>query len=139
MLFGVALLAGCTASGGSTTSATSPAVAAEVSPNLATPSSEVTLVDRGIKPTSGDTIDGFKLGVDVRCSPGVDLTAAELDRGCSGFPRRATAALDAREPGHPAIVGVATYTDGTQPETGVACTGNGPTSSCVGIGAYPAF
>jgi hypothetical protein len=141
-----------------------------------TPSPEASAIVPGIKPTSGDTVDGFKIGVIVACSPGVGLEAAELDRGCSGFPRRATAALDAREPDHPAIVGVATYTDGTQPEpvdysanapsptppptahpgphvivfvftladgtfraTGVACTGNGPTTSCVGIGAYPAF
>ena len=125
-------------------------------------------------PQLGDTVDGFKLGVTVACSPGIGQDAASLDRGCSGYPKRAMAALDAREPGHAAIVAARMYTDGTQPEpvdysanapsptppptahpgprvtvfvftladgsvqaTGVACTGNGPTASCVGVGSYP--
>jgi hypothetical protein len=125
-------------------------------------------------PTSGDSIDGFKLGVTVACSPGVGLDAAALDRGCSGYPKRAMTALDAREPGHAAIVAASMYTDGTQPEpvdysanapsptppptahpgprvtvfvftladgsiraTGVACTGNGASASCIGVGSYP--
>jgi hypothetical protein len=125
-------------------------------------------------PTTGDTVDGFKLGVIAACSPGIDEDAATLDRGCTGYPKRATAALDAREPGHAAIVAQTMYTDGTQPEpvdysgnaqsptppptehpgprvtvfvftladgsiraTGVACTGNGVTASCIGVGAYP--
>jgi hypothetical protein len=176
MLLAVALLAGCGTSVSSTAPAISSMRSAEVSSDLATPSPETSVAVSRSKPTSGDTVDGFKLGVIVACSPGVGLTAAELDRGCSGYPARATAALDAREPGHPAIVGVGTYTDGTQPEpldfsanaptptppptahpgpyvivfvfaladgtyraTGVACTGKGSTTSCVGIGAYPAF
>jgi hypothetical protein len=116
MQFVVTLLAGCAASGSSMTPATSPTISAEVTPNLASPSSETSAAVRGIKPTSGDTVDGFKIGVIVACSPGVGQDAAELDRGCAGFPRRATAALDASEPNHPAVVGVATYSDGTQPE-----------------------
>jgi hypothetical protein len=131
-----------------------------------------TAADRA--PTSGDTVDGFKLGVTVECSPGIGQDADALDRGCSGFPKRATAALDAREPGHAAIVTERMYSDGTQPEpvdysalapsptppptahpgprvvvfvftladgsgraTGVACTANGPTASCIGVGSYP--
>jgi hypothetical protein len=39
---------------------------------------------------------------------------------------RATAALDARDPGHAAIVSMTKYSDGTQPEP-VDVTGNAPT------------
>jgi hypothetical protein len=125
MLFSIFLLAGCGAIIDSTSPSTSPTNPAEVLTDLASPSSQGSAEVPAIEPTSGDTIDGFKLGVIVACSPGVDLTAAELDRGCAGFPRRATAALDARDPGHPAIVDVATYTDGTQPEP-VDYTANAP-------------
>jgi hypothetical protein len=38
----------------------------------------------------------------------------------------ATAALDARDPGHAEVVGVAMYTDGTQPEP-IDVSGNAPT------------
>lgn len=172
MLFGVALLAGCGASGGSI----SPAISPIGSSGAAIPSAAPSAAIPASMPTSGDTVDGFKIGVTLACSPGIGLDAAALDRGCAGYPKRALAALDAREPSHPAVVGVAMYSDGTQPEpvdysanapsptppptahpgprvvvlvytladgsvraTGVACTGNGPTSSCVGIGAYPSF
>jgi hypothetical protein len=74
---------------------------------------------------SGSTVDGFKLGVVVKCSPPVDVDAATLDRSCAGFFKRAMAALDARDPGHAAVVSVATYTDGTQPEP-IDMTGDGP-------------
>jgi len=64
-----------------------------------------------------NAIDGFTPGVLVVCSPPVDVDAAALDASCAGFPKRAIAALDARDPGHAAIVSTATYTDGTQPGT----------------------
>jgi hypothetical protein len=60
-------------------------------------------------------IDGFTLGASESCHPPADVDAAALDRSCAGYPKRATAALDAREPGHPAVVSVAMYADGTQP------------------------
>jgi hypothetical protein len=66
---------------------------------------------------SSNTIDGFTLGVLVKCSPPVDVDAAALDASCAGFPTRAMAALDARDPGHAAIVSTVTYADGTQPGT----------------------
>jgi hypothetical protein len=65
--------------------------------------------------TPPNTIDGFTLGAIVECSPPVDVDAAVLDQSCAGFPKRATAALDAREPGHAAIVSTTMYADGTQP------------------------
>jgi hypothetical protein len=61
------------------------------------------------------TIDGFTLGAVSHCSPPVDADAATLDATCAGFPKRAVAALDAREPGHAAIIATTMYTDGTQP------------------------
>ena len=60
-------------------------------------------------------IDGFTLGALAACSPPVDVDAAALDRSCAGDLKRATAALDTREPGHPAVVSVAMYADGSQP------------------------
>jgi hypothetical protein len=116
MLIGVALLAGCAASGSSMAPATSPMISPEGTSNLVAPSSEPSAAVPAVRPTSGETVDGFKIGVMVACSPGVGLDAAELDRGCAGFPKRATAALDAREPDHPDVLGFATYSDGTQPE-----------------------
>ena len=41
--------------------------------------------------------------------------AARPDMSCAGYLKRATAALDTREPGHPAVVSVAMYADGSQP------------------------
>jgi hypothetical protein len=70
-------------------------------------------------------IDGFTLGAMEACSPPVDVDAAALDLSCAGYPRRAEAALDAREPGHPAIVSSKMYADGTQPGP-IDVTGNGP-------------
>jgi hypothetical protein len=61
------------------------------------------------------TIDGFTLGSIVKCSPPVDVDAAVLEASCAGDYKRATEALDAREPGHPAIVSIEEYADGTQP------------------------
>lgn len=151
------------------------AVPASSTPEIRTPEFPTPVrVTPAPAPISGDSVDGFKLGVIVACSPPVDVDAATLDRGCSGNPRRATAALDAREPGHPPVAGLATFSDGTQPEpvdysanapsptpaptahpgprvtvfvftlvdgsiraTGVACTGNGPSASCIGVGTYP--
>lgn len=61
------------------------------------------------------TIDGFTLGAEITCSGPVGVDEATLDRGCAGDLKRATAALDAREPGHDAVVSVEMYSDGTQP------------------------
>jgi hypothetical protein len=61
------------------------------------------------------TIDGFILGALAVCSPPVDVDAATLDASCAGFSKRATAALDARDPGHAAIVSTQMYSDGSQP------------------------
>lgn len=74
---------------------------------------------------SGSTVDGFRLGVIVKCFGGVGLDAAAQDRGCAGYLKRATAALDAREPGHAAIVSSTMYTNGTQPEP-IDITGDAP-------------
>jgi hypothetical protein len=64
---------------------------------------------------AGSTIDGFTPGGIVKCSGGIESDPAILAAGCMGNPKRATEALDAREPGHPAIVSFETFTDGTQP------------------------
>jgi hypothetical protein len=61
------------------------------------------------------TIDGFRLGAIEACSPPLVSDAAALDRSCAGYQTRAMAALDAREPGHPAIASIRMYSDGTQP------------------------
>ena len=65
---------------------------------------------------SGAVIDGFTLGVPLQCSgPVGPVTSAAIGRGCGGDPQRAMAALDARDPGHAAIVSTTSWTDGTQP------------------------
>ena len=69
-------------------------------------------------------IDGFTLGAMAACSPPVDVDAAALDRSCAGYLKRATAALDTREPGHPDVVSVAMYADGSQPAP-IDVTGDG--------------
>lgn len=70
----------------------------------------------GVVPTvSAIRIDGFTLGALAACSPPVDVDAAALDRSCAGYLKRATAALDTREPGHPAVVSVVMFADGGQP------------------------
>ena len=71
---------------------------------------------------SGSTVDGFKIGVMVECSGGTDPRAVG-DSGCD--LERATLALDAREPGHAAVVSYRMYSDGTQPEP-IDMTGDGP-------------
>ena len=63
----------------------------------------------------GSTIDGFTLGSVVKCSPPLESDPVILDRSCAGYPKRASEALDARDPGHAAIVSMEAYTDGTQP------------------------
>jgi hypothetical protein len=63
----------------------------------------------------GSTIDGFTPGVIVKCSGGIESDPAIVAAGCMGDPKRATEALDARNPGHAAIVSMEAYTDGTQP------------------------
>jgi hypothetical protein len=101
------------------------------------------------------TIDGFTPGSLAKCSPPVDVDPAELGDSCAVLPTLALAALDARAPGHAAIVSMQMYTDGKQPAdaasnvmvfvftladgstkaTGVACSGD--PASCVGVGSYP--
>lgn len=78
----------------------------------------------GCGPT-GSTIDGFKLGVVVKCSGGISEHTAATDDGCGGGLKRASAALDARDPGHAAVLSVAMYSDGTQPGP-IDMTGDGP-------------
>lgn len=102
-------------------------------------------------PTSGGTVDGFTLGVPLWCSgPVGSFSSAALDAGCLGDPKRAIAALDARDPGHAAVVSTRSWTDATHPgvsvfvfrladgstrATGVAC--QQALGSCVGIGSHP--
>jgi hypothetical protein len=75
----------------------------------------------------GRTIDGFKVGVVSTCSPAVGSIDPSLAGStCAGQLALATAALDARDPGHAEVVGVAMYTDGTQPEP-IDVSGNAPT------------
>jgi hypothetical protein len=78
----------------------------------------------GCGPSQGSTtIDGFTLGALAACSPPVDVDATSLDASCAGLPERAVAALDAREPGHAAVVSTSMYADGSQPGT-IDVTGN---------------
>lgn len=78
-------------------------------------------------PAPGTTIDGFKLGVVLVCSPAVGPIDPSLTGStCAGQLALATAALDARDPGHAAVVDVASYSDGTQPEP-LDVSGNAPT------------
>jgi hypothetical protein len=96
------------------------------------------------------TIDGFKIGQPAKCSPPVGPGAGPMANTCVGFPDKAIAALDAREPGHAAIESMEMYldarstavivfvfklADGSTKATGVACS-LGP--GCVGVGSYPA-
>lgn len=83
------------------------------------------LVASGCATTSG-TVDGFKLGAMVKCSGGIGpVSSAVAANGCGGGPQRAVAALDAREPGHPAVASMTMYMDGTQPGP-IDVTGDGP-------------
>jgi hypothetical protein len=85
----------------------------------------------GNSPTvaSGSTVDGFTLGVILKCSgPVGPVTSAALTAGCAGDPQRAVAALDARYPGHAAIISTSTWTDGTQPGA-IDVTGGSPPPS----------
>ena len=78
------------------------------------------------QPASGGTIDGFKLGAMVKCGGGIDpITPAGAVNGCGGGVERAVAALDAREPNHPAIYSTEMFADGTQPGP-IDMTGDGP-------------
>lgn len=53
---------------------------------------------------SPTTVDGFKPGAMAACSPPVGVVdQAALDGSCAGSIKRATAALDAREPGEAAV------------------------------------
>lgn len=75
---------------------------------------------------SGSIIDGFTLGVLSNCSgPVGPVSSAALIAGCTGDPARAVAALDARDPGHAAIVATSTWSDGTQPGA-IDVTGGSP-------------
>jgi hypothetical protein len=78
-------------------------------------------------PATGTVIDGFTVGVRETCSSPVGSIDPSLaGSSCSGQPALALAALDVRDPGHEAVVSMAMYTDGTQPEP-VDVTGNAPT------------
>lgn len=86
---------------------------------------------------TGTMIDGFTLGVLAACSPPVTDDPKILDESCAGFPKRALAALDAREPGHAAVTSVQMYADGTSPAP-IDVTGKspGPTPPPLHKGAF---
>src|SRR2546423_6433276 len=75
----------------------------------------ITVLIAAIVALGGSTIDGFRPGVMVKCSPPFDVDVSVIDASCGGDPKRAIAALDARDPGHAAIVSMEAYTDATQP------------------------
>ena len=78
-------------------------------------------------PGPGTIIDGFKIGVAETCSPPIgSIDPSLVGSSCTGQPALALAALDARDPGHAAVISTAMYSDGTQPEP-VDVTGNAPT------------
>jgi hypothetical protein len=78
-------------------------------------------------PAPGTVIDGFKIGVMEACSlPVGSIDPSLAGSSCSGQPALALAALDARDPGHAAVISTAMFSDGTQPEP-VDITGNAPT------------
>jgi hypothetical protein len=74
----------------------------------------------------GVTVDGFVLGAQEACSNPVGaIDPKYADSSCSGMLDLATAALDARDPGHAAIASIGRYADGTQPGP-IDVTGNSP-------------
>lgn len=78
-------------------------------------------------PGPGSVIDGFKLGAVLECSPPIGSPDPSLaGSSCAGQPALALAALDARDPGHAAVIATTTYSDGTQPGP-LDVTGNAPT------------
>ena len=110
-------IGGSTSAGSPHTSGSSPSGAPGTETSSATPGST--------QVAPGDTIDGFKVGVRVTCGGGIG--PAPSGGRCPGLDqRKAIAALDARDPGHAAIVSLMTFTDGTQPEP-MDVTGNAPT------------
>lgn len=116
------VLVGC-AAGSTTTAGTSPTTGIPTLGAVGTATSRPTRTSTPV--TTGSTIDGFKVGVQVACSPGIGPPPS--GGWCQGLdPAKAIAALDARDPGHAPIVSVVTFTDGTQPEP-VDVTGNAPT------------
>jgi hypothetical protein len=117
-MFAVAVtVSGCTVAGSSTEPDSSIPLASEPTSTPTTSSSDI---------ATGSIIDGFKLGVRVTCSPGVGPPPS--GGWCRGLDAAmALAALDARDPGHAAVVsGPLMFTDGTQPEP-MDVTGNAPT------------
>ena len=67
-------------------------------------------------PGPGSVIDGFKLGAVLECSPPIGSPDPSLaGSSCAGQPALALAALDARDPGHQAVIATTMYSDGTQP------------------------
>lgn len=79
---------------------------------------------RATAPKPGTIIDGFTVGSMLICSGGTQVSASS-GASCGGDLGRATAVLDAREPGHAAVVSVAKYTDGSEPGP-IDVTGPGP-------------
>lgn len=61
---------------------------------------------------TGSVIDGFTLGVPVKCSGPVGPVPSDVI-GCGSYPELAVAALDARDKSHSAIVSTVTFTDAT--------------------------
>lgn len=98
------LIVGCTAAGAVSSGVTS-----------GTPSVIPTTQGSGPKVVieTGSVIDGFTLGVPVKCSGPVGPVPSDVI-GCGNYPELAVAALDARDKGHTAIVSMVTFTDATQ-------------------------
>jgi len=65
-------------------------------------------------PTTGSTVDGFKLGAPAACSPPVGVDASRYAASCAGWPEKAVSALDAEDPGHAKVVSIQTFADGAQ-------------------------
>jgi hypothetical protein len=64
-------------------------------------------------PSGSVVVDGFMIGSLAACSGGTDATSQP--NSCTRYPALAEAALDARDPGHAAVVKVQTFSDGAQP------------------------
>ncbi|MCY7288540.1 MAG: hypothetical protein LH624_09905 [Cryobacterium sp.] len=74
----------------------------------------------------GATVDGFTLGALATCSnPVGSIDPKYSSSSCAGMLKEATIALDARNPGHAAVVSVEQYSDGTRPGP-IDVTGSGP-------------
>ena len=119
------VLLGCVAAGIPAASATATAGSSATSAAATAGRSATTL--SAASSGSLTIVDGFRPGVLLACSGAIgSIDPKYSSRTCSGMSELATSALDARDPGHAAIVSMTQYSDGTQPEP-VDGTGNAPT------------